>query len=172
MSRLFGPARQNGVVVRDMDAALQYWTQSLGAGPFFRRNHLRNEHYRLDGKAMAVPDISVAIGNWGDLQIELICPHGDDESTWHRFLRNTGGGLHHVSVWSETYDLHVRQAIDLGLREESSGKVLGGPRYCYFGAGAPGQPLLEIADCTPEVAARFARIKAASVGWDGADPVR
>ena len=172
MSRLFGPAKQNGVVVRDLDAALIHWTQSLGAGPFFRRDHLRNEYYMLDGKALPSPDISIAIGNWGELQIELICPHGDDESTWHRFLRTTGGGLLHLSVWSKTYDSHTHRALELGMREDSRGKVLGGPRYGYFGTGEPGQPLLEIADCTPELDAHFARVKAASAGWDGRDPVR
>ena len=105
-------------------------------------------------------------------QIEVICPHGDDDSTWHRFLRSSGGGLHHISVWSKTYDDHVQHAMGLGLLEDSRGKVLGGPRYGYFGVGAPGQPLLEIADCTPELEAHFARVKAASMGWDGTNPVR
>ena len=172
MSRLFGPATQNGVVVKELDIALAYWTQSVGAGPFFRRDHLRNEYYLMHGKALPSPDISIAVGNWGDLQIELICPHGDDDSTWHRFLRSSGGGLHHISVWSKTYDDHVQHAMGLGLLEDSRGKVLGGPRYGYFGVGAPGQPLLEIADCTPELEAHFARVKAASMGWDGTNPVR
>ena len=172
MSRLFGSATQNGVVVKDLDIPLAYWTHSLGAGPFFRKDHLRNDYYKMDGETLPSPDISIAIGNWGDLQIELICPHDDDESTWHRFLRTSGGGLHHLSVWSDTYDAHVNQALGMGLREDSQGKVSGGPRYCYFGVGTPGQPLLEIADRTPEAAALFGQVKAASLGWDGKNPVR
>jgi hypothetical protein len=43
MSRLFGPATQNGLVVRDLDAALAYWTGKLGVGPFFRVDHLVND---------------------------------------------------------------------------------------------------------------------------------
>ncbi len=172
MSRLFGPATQNGVVVADLDAALVHWTTVFGAGPFFRTDNLINEYYVLDGQDIAVPEMSIAIGNWGDLQIELICPHGDGNSTWHRFLRATGGGVHHVSVWSTTYDDHVRQARDLGLIEDSRGKLLGGPRYCYFGSGAAGEPLLEIADCTPAVAALLAHVREAARGWQGEDPVR
>ncbi len=35
MSRLFGDVRQNGYVVRDLEAAMKHWTQVLGVGPFF-----------------------------------------------------------------------------------------------------------------------------------------
>ncbi len=33
MSRTFGPLRQNGYVVPDIEAALQHWTAVLGLGP-------------------------------------------------------------------------------------------------------------------------------------------
>ncbi|TFU05495.1 VOC family protein [Polymorphobacter arshaanensis] len=172
MSRLFGPATQNGIVVADLDAALAYWTGSLGAGPFFRTNNLPNEYFFQRGRELPPPEMSIAIGNWGDLQIELICPHGDGESTWHQFLKTTGGGLHHISVWSPTYDAHVQQAREAGLEMECHGKVRNGPRYSYFYADAPGQPLLEIADYTPALAALFGHVRDAARNWDGADPVR
>jgi len=35
MSRLFGEMRQVAFVVRDLDQALRYWTETLGVGPFF-----------------------------------------------------------------------------------------------------------------------------------------
>ena len=35
MSRIFGDIRQNGYVVRDIEAAMQHWTEVLGVGPFF-----------------------------------------------------------------------------------------------------------------------------------------
>lgn len=35
MSRFLGNVRQNGYVVRDMDAALRHWTEVLGVGPFY-----------------------------------------------------------------------------------------------------------------------------------------
>ncbi len=172
MSRLFGPATQNGLVVKDLDAALAYWTGRLGVGPFFRMDHLINEYVWHEGKEIPMPDMSVAIGNWGDLQIELICPHGEGESTWHRFLRDVGEGLHHISVWSSTYDVHVQQAFDLGLTEEARGKIKDGPRYCYFRSEGDGHPLIEFADYTPEVAALFAHVREAARNWDGKDPVR
>ena len=44
MSRVFGPMRQMGFVVRDMDRALKYWTGTLGIGPFFVVRRLPLEH--------------------------------------------------------------------------------------------------------------------------------
>ena len=35
MSRIFGPIRQNGYVVRDINAALEHWTSVVGMGPLF-----------------------------------------------------------------------------------------------------------------------------------------
>ena len=32
MSRIFGEVRQNGYVVRDIEAALHHWTERLGVG--------------------------------------------------------------------------------------------------------------------------------------------
>ncbi len=172
MSRFFGPATQNGVVVPDLDAALSHWTTVIGAGPFFRTDNLINEYYVFNGQEVPIPEMSIAIGNWGDLQIELICPHGDGDSTWHRFLRETGGGVHHVSVWSTTYDEHVKLAHEMGMREDCRGKLPNGPRYSYFGSGAPGQPLLEIAEFTPSVAQLFSMVREAARDWHGVDPVR
>ena len=35
MSRLLGEIRQNGYVVRDVEAAMRHWSEVLGVGPFF-----------------------------------------------------------------------------------------------------------------------------------------
>ncbi len=43
MSGPLGSVRQAGFVVRDLDRALEYWTKTLGVGPFFRiRNVVPN----------------------------------------------------------------------------------------------------------------------------------
>jgi hypothetical protein len=37
MSRFLGDIRQNGFVVRDIEAAMKHWTEALGIGPFLYR---------------------------------------------------------------------------------------------------------------------------------------
>ena len=115
--------------------------------------------------------MSIALGNWGDLQIELICPHGEGESTWHQFLRQRGGGLHHISVWTSTFDDLVNKGLEQRLQFEARGALLNGTRYAYFQTPAPDLPLLEISQVTEVSAGLFTEIRTASINWDGSDPV-
>ena len=172
MSRIFGPATQNGFVVPDLDQAMAYWVEALGVGPFFRFDNLRHDYFHQRDMPIAAPEMSIAIANWGDLQIELICPHGAGQSTWHQFLGKRGGGLHHISVWSTTFDRHVGDALSLGRTMECRGQLTDGPRYTYFMADRAEQPLLEIAELRDDTAQLFAFIRDAARNWDGKVPVR
>ena len=172
MSREVGPATQNGVVVADLDAALAYWTGGLGVGPFYRIDNLENACFFQRGEELASPAMSIALGNWGDLQIELICPHGAGGSTWHRFLENSGGGLHHISTWSANYERDVARAFDIGRLEECRGQVKDGPRYTYFRSDIPGQPLLEISEILPQSAEIYRHIREEARNWDGRNAIR
>ena len=40
MSRLFGPLRQMGYVVRDVEAAMRHWIDVCGVGPWFYAERL------------------------------------------------------------------------------------------------------------------------------------
>ena len=73
--------RQVAYVVKDMEKALKYWTEYLKAGPFFMLEHapLENQKYR---GAASNADISIALGNSGALQIELIYCENDAPSVY------------------------------------------------------------------------------------------
>ena len=76
--------RQVAYVVRDMEKALKYWTEYLKVGPFFMFEHcpLENQRYR-GGESNA--DVSLALGNSGDVQIELIYCENDAPSVYKSF---------------------------------------------------------------------------------------
>jgi hypothetical protein len=40
MSRLFGPLRQMGYVVTDVEAAMKHWVEVCGVGPWFYADRL------------------------------------------------------------------------------------------------------------------------------------
>src|SRR6516164_9759011 len=40
MSRLFGPMRQVGIVVRDIEKAMRHWVEVCGVGPWFYAEQL------------------------------------------------------------------------------------------------------------------------------------
>jgi len=172
VSRLFGPARQNGIVVRDLDAALEYWTQTVGAGPFFRIDTIAHDYFFQREVELPAPAMSIALGNWGDLQIELIHPEDDSDATWHEFLRSRGGGMHHMSVWTSDFDAMIDTALARGMQYEARGQLTGGGRYAYFQSARPDEPLIEVADIGFEAQQLFDHIRDAAIDWDGSDPVR
>ena len=71
MSRFFGEIRQAGYVVPDIEAAMRYWTDVLGVGPFFYNERVPIGNYVYRGRSYE-PHNSVALANSGPLQIELI----------------------------------------------------------------------------------------------------
>ena len=71
MTNQFGVIRQVAYVVEDMDQALKYWIDFLGAGPFYMFEHSQMDDQKYRGGDSQV-DVSLAVGNSGDVQIELI----------------------------------------------------------------------------------------------------
>lgn len=171
MSRLFGPIRQCGVVVPSLDRALDYWTGTLRIGPFFRMDHMELDYFHYRGQPSEV-DLSIALANSGDMQIELIEQHNDVPSPYLDFLNRHGPGLQHYSVWSEDYENEMNRLAGEGVTVLAEGRVGNGTRFAYFDGGDDAQPIMEIADLTPVSAEVFRMIREEAARWDGTDPVR
>ena len=60
MSRIFGPVRQNGYVVRDIEAALKHWTEVMGVGPFWYFERVPLERFCYRGEASPI-EVSIAL---------------------------------------------------------------------------------------------------------------
>ena len=71
MSRLFGPIRQMGYVVRDIESAMRHWIDFCGVGPFFYVDRLPLINFQYQGQS-GDPHLSIALANSGDVQVELI----------------------------------------------------------------------------------------------------
>jgi len=171
LSHIFGPVRQSGFMVSSLDTALEYWTQTMGIGPFFRMDHLEMKSFTYRGSSSDV-DVSIALGNSGDMQIELVQQHNDAPSPYLDFLKTHGPGLQHYSVWTETYDDDLRRLSKAGRNFMAEGLLGTGTRFGYFEGGADGQPVMEVSELTPATAELFALIRDAAKDWDGQDPVR
>jgi hypothetical protein len=107
MSRLFGPVRQNGYVVRDIEAAMKHWIEVLQVGPWFYIDRVQTDWFRHRGQDSTV-ELSIALANSGDLQIELIQQRNDAPSMYKEFLDSGREGLQHVAFWSTDYQSPVR----------------------------------------------------------------
>ena len=172
MSERFGPIRQNGYVVRDIEAALDYWTRVLGVGPFFyfERAPLANFRFRSEPSPL---EASIALANSGDLQIELIQQRNDAPSMYREFLGAGREGLQHVAFWTEDFDAALDAALARGHRIAQRGES-GGPdgRFVYFEEESHPGSVVELSEVSGAKGRFFDHIRQVAAEWDGADPVR
>jgi len=163
MSTIFGPIKQCGYVVTDLDAAINHWVTRLGVGPWFEldTSYLKDLKYRATVTAMKV---RIALANSGELQIELIQPLDEEPSPYNDFLLATNGksGLQHVSSWPEAA-VFDRLVAEHPVLFSGNG---GGTRFAYLDGAYELGAMMEIADLAPPTQAFFAEIKRAASSWE------
>lgn len=165
------PIFQMAYVVDDFASTLRYWTEIMGVGPFFQYPHIGIDQSFFRGGPPTSLDISVSIGYWQDMQIELIELHDDNPSTYREHLEKGGAGfLHHVAI----HPANKWEAA--GMIEQAGGQRvqelwLGPARALYYELPGPG-PIVELAEIPPSYASDFATMREAARDWDGRDPLR
>ncbi len=171
MSRLFGPLRQMGIVVRDIDAAMKHWVDVCGVGPWFYTDKLSVTGFTYRGTRYDDIHLSVALANSGDVQLELIQQRCNTPSMYRNFLGAGREGLQHWSSWQENYDQIRDRALASGYQIGQEGDSARG-RFVYFwNEGHPGT-VIEMAHLTPARKRIFDAVRDAAAGWDGSDPIR
>ena len=172
MSRLFGAVRQNGYVVRDLRAALDHWITVLGVGPWFYIERVKTDYFRHRGQDSAV-EMSIALANSGDLQIELIQQRNDAPSLYKEFLDSGREGLQHLAYWTQDYQAVYDRALSLGYKVGHEGQVGGAQgRFAYFDTEAHPGTVVEISDISGNKGRFFDHIRRTAQDWDGTDPIR
>lgn len=172
MSRIFGRVCQNGYVVRDIEAAMKHWTEVLGVGPFFYIERVKMDWFRYRG-APSNAEVSIALANTGDLQIELIQQRNDAPSMYRDFLAAGREGLQHMSYWTRSYAEDFDRFVKLGYVVGQEGQI-GGPdgRFAYFDTETHPGTIIEISDISGSKGPFFDHIRKLAAAWDGSDPIR
>jgi hypothetical protein len=172
MSRFFGAIAQAGYVVPDIEAAMRYWTETLGVGPFFYNERVPIRNYRYRGQAYE-PHNSVALANSGPLQVELIQTRNDVPSMYRDFVQaGHQSGLQHVAYWTETYDADLQRLLAQGFKPVMQGEVGDDGRFVYFDTEYHPGTVIELSEVLGPKGKMFRMIREASENWDGSDPVR
>ena len=126
---------QVGIVVRDMDAALRYFTQSLRIGPWRVYEHGPVLSKAIFNGEPATWKVLVALSPWDVRpQIELVQPVSGD-SVHHRFLAERGEGVQHYGMIPEDYDAACQDLTNGGVpcvQEAAGYGVSGDGRNAYF----------------------------------------
>jgi hypothetical protein len=166
-----GPVMQLSYCPADYDAALAYWI-GRGAGPFFERNHVQLENVRYRGEPSAI-DFSIALGYFGDLQIEIVRQHNDAPSMFKDWRDQGREGVQHLCVLIDDMTVVrglVDQAGGIVVQEGALPNRAGAVIYVDFGGG-PGT-IMEYLQIGPAGHAGFAAMRAAHAEWDGTNPIR
>jgi catechol 2,3-dioxygenase-like lactoylglutathione lyase family enzyme len=176
MSRFFGEIRQVAYLVPDIEAAMRYWSDVLGVGPWYYNPKVPIENYTYRGERYE-PHNSVALANAGGLQIELLQIRNDVPSMYRDFQRAGLSGVQHFAYWTESFDADLARAEAAGFKVCMGGEVGANGRFVYFettGADSNAWPgtVIELSEVAGPKGRLFKLIHQASVNWDGSDPVR
>lgn len=171
MSKLFGPMRQAGYVVRDIEKAMLHWSNVCAVGPWFYNKKAAFSSVTYKRKDCSELQISMAFANSGDIQIELIQQRCSTPSMYLEFLASGKEGMQHWSAWPENYHEVYRLALEKGFTVWQEGTHPRGP-FAYFRSQAGQDPVIEISELTPGRRGFFDMVREAAANWDGRDPIR
>lgn len=172
MSRIFGAVRQNGYVVRDIRAAMEHWINVMGVGPWYYIDRVKMDYFRNRGRASNA-EVSIALANSGDLQIELIEQRNDAPSMYKEFIDAGREGLQHMSYWTTDYQTLYDRALQLGYKVGQEGQIGGEQgRFAYFDTEQHPGTVIEISDISGNKGRFFEHIRRVAAEWDGSNPIR
>ena len=171
MSRIFGNIAQIGYVVRDIDAAMDNWVKH-GVGPWFYVDRVQTDYFRYRG-ADSDMQMSVALANSGDVQLELIQPRNDAPSMYKDFLDSGREGAQHIAYWSNDFQALLDRALTAGYTIGQEGSIGGEQgRFAYLDTEVEQGTVIEISDISGPKGQFFQYIRDVAATWDGSDPIR
>jgi hypothetical protein len=171
MSRIFGNIAQIGYVVRDIDAAMDNWVKH-GVGPWFYVDRVQTDYFRYRG-ADSDMQMSVALANSGDVQLELIQPRNDAPSMYKDFLDSGREGAQHIAYWSNDFQALLDRALAEGYTIGQEGSIGGEQgRFAYLDTEVEQGTVIEISDISGPKGLFFQYIRDVAATWDGSDPIR
>ena len=173
MSLYFGPVRQVGYVVHDIEKAMRHWVD-LGVGPWFYKEDVGTTEFRYHGKPSRLPKLSIALANSGDLQLELIQQRDDAPSLYLDSLSASGELAQHVAYWTaDRFDEIGRQPRRARLSSRATPAAWARAAASRT-SSTPSLPsaMVEISETTGGKGEYFDKIRRAAQTWDGSDPIR
>lgn len=169
-----GERIQVAYVVRDLDAAMRYWTDVMRVGPFVVIEDSRGGRKVLHRGRETGVEFTLAFAYLGDVQIELIGQSNNEPSAYKEFLDSNREGLHHLAYWPEDMSGACAFLEANGFTELST--VLandGTPAVVYFQAPAHIGCVVELLPMSADRTEYYGRIQRLSKSWDGVTrPIR
>jgi hypothetical protein len=158
-------------ITRDMDPAMRYWTNVMGAGPFFtaEMKSLPGEMYRGQPSSIGM---KVGFAFTGGLLIELIQQTDNNPSVFREVMDERGEGFHHVML-RQDYDQGMKHLTGAGYECAFTGKTATGERFALIDTRKETGGFVELMDMSPMFTGLVEKMEHAHRTWDRrTDPVR
>lgn len=167
------PIRQIAYVVPDLRAAARRHAGLFGSGPYFiAEGYTDIPHiYRGERRAMSIDS---ALGQWGDVQIELIQPTDERPSIFREGAPAAGSGpkCHHLCFHPDSLDEAIAGYEARGYPVAFDFTLPGGTRTVLMDTLAELGHFVEFYERTPEIDHLYTFIEKAAAAFDGSELIR
>ena len=158
-------------VVPDLEAPIAHWVRTAGAGPFFLFEELHFDQGIYRGAPADIQPCRAAIGQMGEMQIELVVPADDGPGIWTDVVPRGKTGLHHAGLYCTDYEAERAACLAAGGTMAFEGLMMGA-KTGYIDTVTSLGFMTELITANPIAEQVFGAFRAAAQGWDGSDPIR
>jgi Glyoxalase/Bleomycin resistance protein/Dioxygenase superfamily len=162
---------QMAYIVEDIQAAMAQWVSQLKVGPWFLLDHFTGVEALYRGQPSTM-DVALAMAFAGHMNIELIQPNNAAPSVYREIIERRGYGFHHWGRASWHFERDVEAYRKAGHETAFICRVPTGGRVAYMDTTRELPGFVELIELGGAFEAVFSRFYRASIGWDGAEPVR
>jgi methylmalonyl-CoA/ethylmalonyl-CoA epimerase len=162
-----GAIVQHAYTVADIETAALAETRTLGIGPWFLRGPFTPPHARYRG-APNTATFTLARAFRGPVMVELIQQHDEEPSVF----RERPLGFHHWATMPADFEAELARLHGKGFQTAFEDVLPTGARIAYVDTSTDLPGMLELVERTPDQLASYGRIHAASLDWDGSEPLR
>jgi len=158
-------------VVPDIQAAIAGWVRSAGVGPFFLFDTITFDNPLYRGKPSECPNITAAMAQAGDIQIELVAQNDERPSFWRDVVPASKTGLHHMALYCDDFEANLDAYRKAGAEVAFSGLMMGA-KVCWLDTCSTLGFMVELVEKNPIADHVYAQFRDAARNWDGTNPVR
>jgi methylmalonyl-CoA epimerase len=138
----FSKIDQVGIVVKDMEKAIEYY-ESLGIGPFKQLKNVVHIERMIRGKPANDVKNEVRVAQMGSVQLELVHTIEGD-SLQKEFLETRGEGVNHLGFYVDDLDKEIAKLEKKGVKVLSRSRYKGGGSAVYLDTTKIGGVILEL----------------------------
>lgn len=167
MELQYGDIIQQAYVVNDIEAAAAKWNRTFGIGPFMLLPHITLQHVMYRGQP-AEMELSAALCQAGDIQIELIQQHYDGPSCYRDTWPKGQEGFHHVAVLCRDFEKERARYEAMGC---ATAMIFGTAetRTCYMDARHLTGGMVELYTDYPGIRTLYKVVRERAASWNGKD---